>query len=520
MKPVTHILLALLGISAHNVCHGLVARQSGNDNDGDLLTNAGAETAKKCVGKCDTIDRKVGPNGEPLHQMIMRLAMEDHARAKEAILSSSPNVTLARIDGPVACEAASNSEAGEWGFAGSFPCKNVDLLSFISHFEMGSKVGQGNDIWGWTDPLTNREYAIVGAFDGTAFVDVTVPTKPRFLGRLPSASSTPSNWRDIKVYKDHAFIVSEAPQHGVQVFDLTRLRQFDVEETTVETGVTFNVTAYYPNTGRCHNIVINEETGFAYCVGSRNTCGAGLHMIDIRDPKKPRFAGCFAQDGYVHDAQCVVYKGPHTKYQGREICFCYNEDTLTIVDVTDKPVINAAGIEADPGKLEILSRVEYQSAQYTHQGWMTEDQRFLLMDDELDEMLGTISGTKGYTTTYVWNVQDLENPVKFANYTAPVKSADHNLYIRDNFAYESNYASGLRIIDIARIEEASANATVSPSAEVNGNAFFSEVGYFDVRPEDNAVTFKGTWSNYPYFKSGNVIVNSIERGLFVVRPSF
>tara|TARA_R110002060_G_scaffold5254_1_gene8183 strand:- start:109 stop:459 length:351 start_codon:yes stop_codon:yes gene_type:complete len=46
--------------------------------------------------------------------------------------------------------------------------------------------------------------------------------------------------------------------------------------------------------------------------------------------------GCDGSDGYVHDAQCLVYRGPDVKYQGRDICYGYNEDTLTIYDVTDK----------------------------------------------------------------------------------------------------------------------------------------------------------------------------------------
>lgn len=81
--------------------------------------------------------------------------------------------------------------------------------------------------------------------------------------------------------------------------------------------------------------MINEETGYLYAVGSR-TCAGGLHIVDIRDPSDPQFAGCFADDGYTHDAECVVYSGPDSDYTGHELCFCYNEDTLTIVDVTHK----------------------------------------------------------------------------------------------------------------------------------------------------------------------------------------
>ncbi|KAJ3082668.1 hypothetical protein HK102_001527 [Quaeritorhiza haematococci] len=401
-----------------------------------------------------------------MHLRLMQMMQVDHEASKLEAAGLAP------ISGRAPCVN---------GRAAGYPCNNLDLMSFISHYDMGSKVGQGNDIWGWTDPDTGREYAIVGQFDGTAFVDVTDPERPVFKGRLPT-STVSSDWRDMKVYQNHAFIVAEARQHGVQVFDLTLLRDPNVR------GVTFNTTAFLRDTGRCHNIVINEETGFAYCVGSNDVCSGGLYMIDIKDPKNPKPAGCFANDGYVHDAQCLIYRGPDAKYRGKEICFCYNEDTLTIVDVSNK------------AKVDIISRVGYIGAQYTHQGWLTEDQAYMLMDDELDEQYGA---NRGYTLTYIWDVHTLEDPHQFANYSSPTTSIDHNLYIKGNFAYLSNYASGLRVVDITNI--------------ANGN--LKEHAFFDVRPEDDRVQFWGTWSNYPYFGSGNIIVNSIERGLFVVRPT-
>jgi choice-of-anchor B domain-containing protein len=78
------------------------------------------------------------------------------------------------------------------GFAGPYPCRDVDLLSYLSHAEMGG--GSGNDIWGWTDPETGREYALVGESTGTAFVDISTPSQPLYLGALPTHTA-PSAWR-------------------------------------------------------------------------------------------------------------------------------------------------------------------------------------------------------------------------------------------------------------------------------------------------------------------------------------
>lgn len=69
----------------------------------------------------------------------------------------------------------------------------------------------------------------------------------------------------------------------------------------------------------------------------------------------------------------MIYAGPHAAYVGHEICLNSNEDTLTIVDVTNK----SAPL--------MLSRTGYVGRGYTHQGWLTNDQAYFLLDDELDE---------------------------------------------------------------------------------------------------------------------------------------
>jgi len=368
--------------------------------------------------------------------------------------------------------------------AGEYPCDNVDMLSFIPLADLGCG-GDGNDIWGWTD-VDGKEYAIFCCYDGTSFIDVSDPVNPVVVGFLPTTNpKAGSLWRDAKVYKDHAFIVSEEYGHGMQVFDLTLLRGVNREE-----GMKiFTPDTTYDCVGSVHNIAINEESGFAYAVGSR-TCNSGLHMIDISDPKNPKFAGCYGEDGYVHDTQCVFYHGPDSRYHDQEICFCFNEDTLTIVDVTDKD---------DP---LMLSRTGYKGYQYTHQGWLLEGSEYLLANDELDELYNTAgpNGGKGKNTrTMKWNVKDLRTPILEGSFISPAESIDHNLYILDNYAYLANYCSGLRILDL----EDWSNVT--------------QAGFFDVSPDCTTTEFFGSWSSYPYFKSKSIVVSTIERGLFVLK---
>jgi len=375
------------------------------------------------------------------------------------------------------------------GVASAWDCEEYDLVSFMPRADLAPRGVTVNDVWGWTDSQTGREYALVGRRDGSAFVDISDPLRPRYLGQLlRPEGSNPSTWTDIKVYKDHAFIVADgAGQHGVQVFDLTQLREVEGEP------VTFEETAHYDGVASAHNIVINEESGFAYSVGNRaggETCGGGLHIINIQEPTNPTFAGCFADTqtgrastGYTHDAQCVTYAGPDEEHVGKQICMGANETALSIGDVTD------------PANTIALSRASYPSVGYAHQGWLTEDHRYYYMNDELDELAG-----QPKTRTMVWDVSDLDDPQLVKEHFGTQEASDHNLYVRGNIMYQSNYQSGLRVLDIS-----------DPENPV-------EIGYFDTVPYgDNSAGMGGSWSNYPYFESGVVIVTSGNEGLFVLK---
>ena len=195
----------------------------------------------------------------------------------------------------------------ENGFAGDYPCKDYDLISDISNFTLGSFGTEGNDSWGWTDPETQKEYALMGIDSGIVFIDISNPITPVILGTLKT-STVKSSWRDVKVYDSHAFIVSEASNHGMQVFDLKRLRN------VASAPESFTADTHFTGFGSSHNIIINEESGYAYVVGASrgSTYGGGPIFVNIQDPLNPIIEGGFAAGGYSHDAQVITYTGPDT----------------------------------------------------------------------------------------------------------------------------------------------------------------------------------------------------------------
>ncbi|HRP06864.1 MAG TPA: choice-of-anchor B family protein, partial [Gemmatimonadales bacterium] len=341
---------------------------------------------------------------------------------------------------------------------------------------------------------TGRDYALVARRDGTSFVDLTDPAAPRVVGDLPrTAGSPPSVWRDIKVIGNHAYIVADgAGAHGVQIFDLTRLRNVTGQPATFAPDSTYRAIF------SAHNIVADTASHFLYVVGANSggeACGGGLHMIDASDPVRLRFMGCYhnpggsaGSRGYTHDGQCLVYHGPDAEHRGKQICVGSNETEINISDVSDK---------SNP---TLIGRNSYPNVAYAHQGWFDAEQRYFYMNDEGDELAGVVDGTR----TIVWDLIDLDDPVVAHMYIGPVNSSDHNLYVVGDRVYESNYGSGLRVLDI------------SDRTTPREVAFFDSAPLNDNGPGHSAAQ-SGAWSNYPFFKSGVVVFTSVREGLFVVR---
>jgi choice-of-anchor B domain-containing protein len=373
----------------------------------------------------------------------------------------------------------------------SFRSDNIRLLA---HFPLNAFAGgntSGNDCWGYTSP-SGREYAIIGLSHGTGFVEVTNPSTASIVAfKARNAQSSSSLWRDIKVYKQYAYSVTEGGG-GIQVFDMSQIDQGVVDELA-----SVDATA---GTAATHNVALSSYTdsngnpqAFLY------RCGGGSQGLRIyaleptttqptASPAAPRLVGSWSTK-YVHDAVPHYFtSGP---YAGRELIFCcgglnggQTDTGVDILDVTNKSAITVVG------------RFTYANASYCHQAWLSADARYLYINDELDDNNRGI-----FATGRIADVSNPAAPFLAGTYAPGVRSIDHNCYTRSNLLFCANYSSGLQVFDVT----AGSTAT--------------RVGFFDTHPNDDASsqdTFNGAWSVYPYFPSGTVIVSDIERGLFVL----
>lgn len=355
---------------------------------------------------------------------------------------------------------------------GGFSAVGVTLMAWLPLNNFPGGHGSGNDCWGYVSP-SGREYAIMGLERGFGFVEITEPGNPVIVASVTGPTSL---WHDVKVIGHYAYGVSEGGS-GIQVMDLS-----DIDNGNV-TLVRNQQSGGHSST---HNIVSNPDAGTLYLAGA-NIGNGGLVSLDMTDPTRPTVAGGWT-DMYVHDACVVSYtSGP---YAGREIAFCaggynsgWNSTGLRIVDVTDK------------NNMFTISTYYYSTPAYSHQVWVSPDKHYAYLDDELDEDYGLVPTT----TTRVIDVSNLSSPSQVATFTSNSAAIDHNLYFRDQFIFEANYTSGLRVFD--------ATNPVSPV----------QIAYFDTFPTSENPSFNGAWSCYPYFPSGTVIVSDINRGLFVLR---
>jgi choice-of-anchor B domain-containing protein len=384
------------------------------------------------------------------------------------------------------------------GFAAAFPCRNVDLLSQVRLSELSTHPATMSNLWGFVDLDDGREYAVVGLSNATAIVEVTDPQNPREVGSVPGNTSL---WREVKVYqffdaaagahRAYAYITTEAPGSGLQVIELSGLPN-SVSLANTITDFQTSHTIYVSNVDYATNAAIAGRQAFIYIAGANLDLGA-YRIFNLTNPVTPqRVTVAPTGTGYMHDSTSLYLTDSRTAHcdQGHnpcEVLVDFNVDSVDLWDVTNKsaPVL--------------LSATSYPEVRFTHSGWPTEDQRFIVVHDELDEL--RIANFR--THIYTLEIDDLLAPSVVTSYIGPDTTTDHNGYAKGDRYYMSHYRRGLMIFDLT-----------NPQALV-------EVGNLDtfLTPADNAAETEGAWGVYPFLPSGTILVSDIDNGLFILRDN-
>ena len=374
-----------------------------------------------------------------------------------------------------------------------FPCQSVSLLSHLAFDTLKPVSTKANDIWGFTDLNTGREYAFIGVENGVAIIDITDPTAPEQVG-APTGTST--TWRDIEIYqvfdasaqrwRAYAYVTADAVQDVLMLLDLSDLPN-GIERVNFQSDHRSAHTDYMLNSDFTYGISQTGETPVLAIAGSNLVVG-NHRLYSLADPRAPALLSV-SSSGYAHDLASFPIKDARkdsqcVNAQSRPVCQVltdFNENTVDVWDVTN------------PTSRQLLASQPYPNARFVHTGWWTDDGRYLYVNDELDERdLGL------NTTLRIFDMADLRTPALVGSWVGPTRAIDHNTYVKGNRLYFANYSEGLTILDISN--------PVAPA----------RIGFFDTWPANSETAFVGAWGVYPFFASGTIAVSDINSGLYLL----
>lgn len=320
-----------------------------------------------------------------------------------------------------------------------------------------------NDIWGWADPETGTEYALVGLRDGVSIVSLEDRQNITEVARIPGQAST---WRDLKTWGSFAYVTTDQGNttEGVTVIDLSNLP---------EEAPFYHWTPELEGLGmltNCHNIYI-DEFGYGYLAGCNINSGGMIILNVDTQTGEPEFVAA-GPPIYAHD----VYTVNNHMYSSELFV-----GQMAIYDVADKDSIQLLGTQPTPFS-------------FTHNIWVNEEETVAFTTDEVANAPVT-----AYDITNFAEIEELDQYRPAASLGTGV--IPHNVHVWNNYLLISYYTDGGKIVDASRPEN------------------LVEVGNFDTWLGADG-GFSGAWGLYPFLPSRTVLVSDINSGLYVLEPTF
>lgn len=356
----------------------------------------------------------------------------------------------------------------------TYPSLNVNLLSHIDP----EKDNTGNDgrkysgCWGWVQPITKKEYAIVGTSSKTYFIDVSNPSNPIIKDSV-MAAHTGCTWREVKTYQNYCYIVSDdIPPNSFQIVDMQYLPD--------SVHVVHDGTTYFE---RCHTIFVDRD--YLYCGSPTPVSGTteSMRIYSLATPSVPVLLRSLIQDvpsiTNVHD----MFVRNDTVYAS-----CGNQGLYFIK------------YNSIPNTFSLMqSFTNYPFSGYNHSSWQTDNRKIMVMADEVPAGL----------PAKVIDVSDFNNITLVDTIRSNVGATAHNPYIMNNkWCWISSYQDGLYLYDISN----PANTTIH--------------GFFDTQPQHgtndgfSTSDYRGNWGAYPYLPSKIIIACDMQNGIFILEGDY
>lgn len=334
---------------------------------------------------------------------------------------------------------------------------NMHLLKNLNQHGGGSN--RYSALWGYTAP-NGREYAILGCYDGTAFIDITDSANIREVDFVPTPSTGSGNgWREMKFVGHYAYVVSELTNSGIQIMDLQYLPD----------SVRYVGKYVMPGHTTTHSVSTDGVYLYLNGVNTSFVPMGGTAILSLANPEAPVKIGQWSSK-YVHDSRIIN----DTIYAS-----CINAGEINIINATNKATpVTVKTFQTTPNP-------------FTHNSARTVDRNFLYTTDETSTPNGKLK---------IWNISNLNN-VTFVRNWLPTNISTaivHNVEIYGNLAVIAHYTAGIRVLNIT-----------DPQNPV-------EIAWYDTYPSNNSSNFAGCWGIY-MFPSGKIIASDMQTGLYVVK---
>lgn len=320
-----------------------------------------------------------------------------------------------------------------------------------------------NSCWGLT--VHNHEYAVIGGAAHVLFLDVTNPQQPRLAGKFQGRATVVP--REFKSYKNRVYAVADGFNDGLMIFDLSH-----AEDTIVRT--------YWDTTlfKKIHTIAIDTSSGRIYLNGGN--ANQGIIVLDAsQNPDNPVFLS-------------------HVNLPGGAVHDCYvRHDTVYASSGSDGYYIFDYRNPQTPVLLAQIS-----TGGYNHNSWVTLDGKYAYYTEEtfgqpihIVDLQNLALGEIEVVGSFLDNLQAPDDSVKLA--------IAHNVYIKGDLLFDSQYEDGLLVYDISD--------RIHPVL----------IAHYDTYPENTTYNgFFGNWGNYPWLPSGAIVASDMQHGLFLFRLNY
>jgi len=342
--------------------------------------------------------------------------------------------------------------------------------------------------WGYVAPDGSR-YALMGTAKGVLVLDLRDPANPRVVDEVDGPTNTGSPgiyWREMRVYRSHAYIVSEHTnlRGGIMILDLSGLpdsvryvrsvvphdRQLAAHTLDIDTarGLLYlqretNHAAGHGKARALHHGAGSEKPG--HPVG--DPTHGSIEIWDLAaDPENPSYVTTFNQNRSIHDMTAAgdfVYVA-----EG-------NASSYSVWDVRDpRAPVRVVRWSVEPGH-------------FAHNIWPSGDASFVVTTEEIP--LGL--------PARVWQLNGSAAPTLLSEFRVGI-GTPHNVVMEGRTAYLSHYTEGAAAVDLS-----------NPAAP-------RVVAQLDTNPYDGA-GLSGCWGVYKFPGEPLMICSDIDHGFHLIR---